>query len=188
MIRKLLFWQPSIDCYRLLSQHRYGQSFLVATNYLIWFFLFFVSYLLIKQNTNVFWQLLLATITSEVIEKIVKVKNLWKRPAFANGNQIPNGFIKSWYLKGSFPSGHTIKAVFFLLFILQYSVISPFVYLAVVVPLLLIRVICGFHYPVDILGGGIIGGLIWVMFNHIYAPEWLNQIISQIFNFVFFIK
>ncbi|OGL53252.1 hypothetical protein A3K55_02060 [Candidatus Shapirobacteria bacterium RBG_13_44_7] len=187
MLKKLLFWQPKKDYYHFLSNHSLGKNLLVSTNYLIWVFLFYVSYLLIKNQTNIFWQLLIATIASEVIEKILKLKDYWKRPAFTNGNQVARGLIKAWYTKGSFPSGHTIKAVFFLLFILQYPVISLPFFLLVIIPLLAIRVLIGFHYPIDVLGGIVFGIVIWFFARLISAPLWLNQITTSIFNLVFFI-
>lgn len=184
----LLFWQPKIDYYSLFASHRYGRYLLVSSNYFIWFFLFYISYLLIKSDTNVFWQLLVATVAGELIEKILKLKKFWTRPAFSRNHLVPNGLIKSWYLTGSFPSGHTIKAIFFLLFLFQYPVFSPLVYVAVVAPLVSFRVITGFHYPADVLGGGLLGIAIWYLSQGIIFPESATAPIRLIFNFVFLIK
>jgi len=85
---------------------------------------------------------------------------------------VPAGLVESWYETGSFPSGHTIKATYFFLFTLQYAVISPTIFLAVVIPLLTFRILVGFHYPVDMFGGAFIGFLLWFLVKIIttYVP------------------
>ena len=189
IIKKILFWQPRQDLFKKVSQHKFGNQFLIITNYAIWFFLFFVSYLLIKQNVNIFWQLFFATILGEVVEKILKIKSFWKRPLHTNNNTLPNGLLKSWYEKGSFPSGHTIKAVYFFILLLQVQVfITPLWFSIIVAPLLLIRVFLGLHYPVDVIGGAVIGFLIGTFFSQIQFPLFLLDFIGPIFNFIFFIN
>jgi undecaprenyl-diphosphatase len=186
---KLLFWQPSTDLFKKISEYKYGGKFLVFINYIIWVYLFYVSYLLIKKDTNVFWQLFLATIISEVIEKILKVKCFWKRPMHLKNNIIPDGLLKSWYQKGSFPSGHAMKVMFFLLFVLQYSIfINPIYFVVVVLPLILARILLGLHYPIDVLGGLILGFLIWLPIHFLIFPDFLVNFVEIIFNFIFFIK
>jgi len=187
-LRKLLFWQPKFDLLRLLNRSQIGKVFIVFFNYGIWVFLFLVSYLLIKGNTNIFWQLLIATIIGEVIEKYGKSHALWRRPLYQRNDATPTGLVDRWYKTGSFPSGHTIKAIYFLLFIIQYHTMLPINYLLVVVPLISLRVLIGFHYPLDVLGGAIFGALIWQLAKGIVFPEYLTQIVRAIFNFVFHIS
>jgi undecaprenyl-diphosphatase len=188
-IKKFLFWQPKKDLFKKISQSKYGNQFLVIINYIIWVFFFFISYLLIKQDINIFWQLFFATIISEVVEKILKTKSFWKRPLHLNHNVLPNGLLKSWYKKGSFPSGHAIKAVFFLIFILHTSVlISPILFLIIVTPLVLARIFLGLHYPIDVLGGIIIGSIIGYLIVQIQFPIFMTNFITPIFNFIFFIN
>jgi len=187
--KKFLFWQPKTDWFKKISKHEFGNYFLVFINYIIWVFLFFVSYFLIKQETNIFWQLFTATLISEIIEKILKTQLFWKRPLHLGNNTLPNGLLKSWYKKGSFPSGHAMKATFFLFFVLQYSgIINPFIFIIVVVPLVLIRIFLGLHYPIDVLGGIILGLLIWLPVHYLVFPDFLINLISVVFNFVFLIK
>lgn len=186
MKNNALFWQPSTDLFKKISQIKHGNKFLIFINYVIWVFLFYISFLLIKGNTNLFWQLFIATIIGEAIEKILKVKSFWKRPMYLNNNTIPNGLLKTWYQNGSFPSGHTIKAIFFLIFILQNpGFVNPVFFLAVVSPLLLIRVFLGLHYPIDILGGGVFGLIIGLTVGQIQFPNFLIEFIKPIFNLVF---
>jgi undecaprenyl-diphosphatase len=188
-LKNFLFWQPKKDWFKHTSRLQHGNKFLVFLNYIIWVFLFYVSYLLIKQETNVFWQLFTATVISEIAEKILKVKSFWKRPMHVNKNIIPDGLLKSWYQKGSFPSGHAMKSAFFILFLLQYrpAGMSVETYLLVVTPLILARVLFGLHYPIDVIGGIILGVLIWIPIHFLYFPLILINLVRTVFNFVFFI-
>jgi membrane-associated phospholipid phosphatase len=188
-IKEILFWQPKKDWFKSTSDLRNGRKFLIIINYVIWIFLFYVSYLLIRQNANIFWQLLVATVVSEIIEKIFKTKSLWKRPLYKNNNILPTGFLKSWYQKGSFPSGHAMKAAFFMLFVIQYQVmIGPVGFLLVVVPLISARIILGLHYPVDILGGIIMGIILWFLVKDITFPDIMVNSFKTIFDLVFLIN
>jgi membrane-associated phospholipid phosphatase len=188
MIQKsLLFWQPKTDYLNLLKTTKLSQSLTVFLNYLIWIFLFLISYLLIKNQTNLFWQLLIATIAAEIIEKIGKNKCLWKRPMTIRHDTVPPGLVQKWYQTGSFPSGHTIKATYFFLFLLQNYVFSPIIFLIITVPLLFFRVLVGFHYPIDMIGGVVIGFVIWFFVHNLIFPEFLINLTRLIFNFVFLI-
>lgn len=189
MIKKdhLLFWQPRTDFLQFFLKTRQCRRLLVILNYLIWLFLFFISYLLIRYKTNIFWQILTATVLAEVIERGIKSFVFWKRPLFTRQDPIPPGLVKSWYQTGSFPSGHTTKATYFFLFLLQNSVFSPIAYLLGVVPLIFFRVIVGFHYPIDLLGGIIVGAISWLIVHSLIFPSSMVEFIRIIFNFVFFI-
>ncbi len=181
----LLFWQPKTDFFKKLSCSPSGCNLLLLSNYLIWFFFLFVSYLLVFPHPFLFWQIFASMLVSELIEKYLKIKCLWLRPFKTSNNQVPDGFIKTWYHKGSFPSGHTIKAVIFFLFILQYQVINPLIFILFTLPLLLFRVIVGLHYPADVLGGAVIGYLIFLAVKLISIPQFLITPISTLIKFIF---
>jgi len=185
--KSFLFWQPKKDWLRWLEKSLFGKKCLIFLNYIIWIFFFYISYLLIKKDTNIFWQIFTATIVAEVFERFLKSKIYWRRPLFNRKDKTPPGLVDSWYRTGSFPSGHTIKTVFFLLFIIFSGAFSTPLFLVITIPLLTFRVLVGFHYPIDILGGIIFGILIWVVTKNIVFPDALNNIIQTIFNFVFFI-
>jgi len=188
MIQKsLLFWQPKTDYLELLKSTKLSRYFTVFLNYLIWGFLFLISFLLIKNKTNLFWQILVATIIAEIIEKIGKKKCLWKRPMTIRHDTVPPGLVQKWYQTGSFPSGHTIKAAYFFLFLLEHCVFNPIIFLCVTLPLLFFRVLVGFHYPIDMLGGAVIGIIIWLFVHNLIFPEFLINLTRLIFNIVFFI-
>lgn len=184
---KFLFWQPEKDILRALLSINSGKYILVFFNYIIWIFLFYISYLIIKSNINAFWQLLFAVIVTEIVERYVKKKVYWRRPLFNRKDKTPPGLVDKWYKTGSFPSGHTIKAVYYLLFIIQYQVFDPISYIAIIVPLLFFRVLMGFHYPIDLLGGIIIGIFSWIFTRNIVFPDFINNFIQLIFNFIFLI-
>ena len=188
LFKDFLFWQSKTDYLALFQKNAFSRRLLVILNYLIWLFLFLVSFLLIKKDFNIFWQILIATLVSELVEKIIKAKVYWKRPMFEKHQKTPSGLVSSWYNSGSFPSGHTLKTTFFFLFLLQYSLFSPLLYLLVTLPLLLFRVLVGFHYPIDILGGLLLGFATWFFTSQIHAPEALSLPFSQIFNTIFFLN
>ena len=100
----------------------------------------------------------------------------------------PKGLVNNWYYSGSFPSGHTMKATYFLLFVASTGVMSLPLFLLIVIPLLTFRVLAGFHYPIDIIGGIILGIILWFLTKSLVFPAYLNNIINIIFNFVFLIK
>ncbi len=188
LIKSALFWQPKTDYLPWFESSPTRKKVLIVLNYIIWLFFFYISFLLIKLDSNIFGQILTVTIIAEIIERFLKSKINWCRPLFKRKNSTPFGLVDSWYKTGSFPSGHTIKAVYFLLFIIQYQIFSPVIFLLIVLPLLTFRVIIGFHYPVDIIGGVFVGILIWLLGKGIIFPSFLNQFVQTVFNFVFFIK
>ena len=183
-----LFWQPHTDYLRLLASSKIGRPLLVFLNYVIWLFFFYLSYLLIRSNFIIFWQLLLATFFAELIERSVKKKIFWRRPMFLRHDVTPPGLVDNWYRTGSFPSGHTIKVAFFCLFLIQYPVFSLPIFLLICSFLLMFRILVGFHYPIDILGGLIIGFLIWIPIHLINFSSSLNYYLQIAFNTFFFIK
>jgi undecaprenyl-diphosphatase len=188
-IREILFWQPKKDWFKSTLELKNGRKFLIILNYIIWIFLFYISYLLIRQNANIFWQLLIATVISEIIEKTFKTKSFWKRPLYQNNNTLPCGFLKSWYQKGSFPSGHAMKAAFFMIFIIQYPVlVGPVEFLLIVIPLISARIILGLHYPIDILGGIVMGVILWFLVKDITFPDVMVNSFKTIFDLVFLIN
>lgn len=187
-VKKFLFWQPKKDWLRRIERTPLGRKSLIILNYVIWLFFLYLSYLLIKKDINIFGQLLIATIIAEVFERFLKSKVYWRRPLFNRKDKTPVGLVNNWYETGSFPSGHTVKALYFLLFVIQYQIFSVPIFLSIVIPLLSFRVIVGFHYPIDMIGGAVTGILIWFLSKGIVFPESINQIIKTIFDFVFFIK
>lgn len=177
-----LFWQPRTDFFCHFSSFTFGRRLLLLFNYIIWLFFFFISFLLIRSNQNTFWQIFFATLISEITEKYLKIKCFWYRPLCRHIDRLPKGFLRSWYQNGSFPSGHTIKATFFFLFILQSGVFPPSLFLLFTLPLLAFRVLTGFHYPVDVFGGSLLGLIIWFLVKNLQFPLVMISPITSIFN------
>lgn len=168
-LKNILFWQPKKDLLKVLLSQKNGQKHLLFFNYIIWLFFAYLSIKILFAGLDTFLQLFLATIIAELVERIVKKRVTWSRPLLKRNHKIPSGFIRSWYEAGSFPSGHTIKAFYFFLIILNFHLFNPFLFILIVLPLLTFRVIMGFHYPIDMIGGGIIGVIIWLVTNIIYV-------------------
>jgi membrane-associated phospholipid phosphatase len=184
----LLFWQPKSDYLRLLSNSKFGRPILIFLNYVIWVFFFYLSYLLIKADFVNFWRLFFAVIMAEIIERLIKKKIFWRRPMFLRHDQTPPGLVDSWYRSGAFPSGHTVKATFFFLFLIQYPIFSLPLFLIISLSLLFFRVLVGFHYPIDLLGGFIIGFIIWLPCHLINLSTFMDPFLKFIFNTIFLIN
>ncbi len=187
-LKKTLFWQSKKDFLVVFDHNFWGEISLIFLNYTIWIFFFFISYRLISFDINFFGRLFIATLIAEIAERTLKRKRFWIRPMFHRRKVAPKGLVNNWYYSGSFPSGHTIKAVFFLLFVISTGVISLPIFLSVVIPLLTFRVLVGFHYPIDMLGGVLFGIILWLSTRNLFFPDSLNHFIQTIFNFVFFIR
>lgn len=187
-LKKILFWQSKKDFLIIFDHDFWGEISLIFLNYSIWVFFFFVSFKLICFDINFFGRLFIATIIAETIERILKKKCFWIRPMFHRRQKAPKGLVNNWYYSGSFPSGHTMKATFFFLFVISTQVLSLPIFLLVVVPLLTFRVLSGFHYPIDIIGGIVIGFLLWFLTKGLIFPTVFNNFIQTIFNFIFSIN
>jgi len=184
VLKNILFWQPKKDYLRFLINYSFGHQLILIINYSLWPFLFLVCYILIKTDFNVFWQIATATILTEIFEKISKKSFFWKRPLYAKKDSLPTGLHKAWYTGGSFPSGHCTRAIYFLLLITQYGHFSPILYIAFILPLLVFRVIIGFHYPIDMLGGVVVGFVAWLATHNLVFPDILVNLIKNIFTWL----
>ncbi len=180
MFQAILFWQPKFDLLKSLLKTNFGSILVVILNYLIWVILAIMSFILISHDPNIFWQLLLATTLAEIIERLSKAYFFWSRPIGKHKNTLPKGLVKCWYDTGSFPSGHTSKAFFFFLFLTQYQVFPASLFLVITIPLILFRILIGFHYPVDILGGLVVGFFTWAVSHQITFPQPLIQLVKNL--------
>ena len=178
----------SKDYLKIFEHSLFGKISLIILNYSIWVFFFIISYFLIRHDINFFGRLFLITLIAEIIEKYLKKQKIWLRPMFKRRSTAPIGLVNAWYYSGSFPSGHTMKMIYFLLFVISTQVFSIPLFLAVTLPLLTFRVISGFHYPIDMIGGILFGVILWFFSKGIIFPDFFNNFIQPIFNFIFFIK
>jgi membrane-associated phospholipid phosphatase len=187
-LKKILFWQPKKDYLVIFDHGFWGEFYLIFFNYLIWVFFFFLSYRLIRFDVNFFGRLFIATFVAELIERYLKKKCLWPRPMFHLRDTAPKGLVNNWYDSGSFPSGHIMKTTYFFLFLLSATVFPIPIFLLITIPLLSFRVLVGFHYPTDMIGGILFGLIIWLLTKNLIFPDHFNYFIKLIFNFIFFIK
>ncbi len=186
--KSLFFWQPKKDYLRILLANPFGHRLILFLNYALWPFLFFICWIHIFEDANIFWQILTSIIFTEIIERIAKHSFFWKRPLYERRDHLPTGLVKRWYIGGSFPSGHMVRVAYFLFLVLQYSIFNPFLFLVYTLPLMIFRVLVGFHYPIDLLGGIFIGFLAWFFTHTLVFPDHLNFLIRSVFDIVFFVK
>lgn len=186
-LKSFFFWQPKKDYLRWLLSFPSGHNLILFLNYSLWPFLFFICWIHIYNNANIFWQILTSIIITEVIERVAKHSFFWKRPLYVRRDQLPSGLVKKWYVGGAFPSGHMVRASYFFFLVLQYGIFSPILFLIYILPLMVFRILVGFHYPIDMLGGLFIGFLAWFFTSNIFFPTFFNFLIRSIFDIVFFV-
>lgn len=154
MFKKLLFWQPVGFS---------PQGFLVNLLSFIfeWIILasiiFLSGYLFFTNNLSqlvLFWKILLI---SEVVHQVGKFFS-WPRPFYKSGVGVPGRFVA--YSKGSFPSGHGLRAVIILYFLFLESGLLFWIFTPPLVLSVISRVVFSLHYPIDIIGGAMLGYLL----------------------------
>lgn len=185
----MLFWQPPSDILSVLLTSSSGRFLYLLLDYFIWPFLVYISFLLVSFDPVTFWLILIAMALSVSIEYILKSILPWKRPISKTVNILPFGLEQRWALRGSFPSGHTAKTFVYFLFVVHYGVFSPLAFLLINIPLIISRVLLGFHYPIDIFGGLVSGWFTWLVVRQVTIPEQIvtpiRDILNLILNYVF---
>ncbi|OGI95790.1 hypothetical protein A2917_00560 [Candidatus Nomurabacteria bacterium RIFCSPLOWO2_01_FULL_42_17] len=97
-----------------------------------------------------------------ILAKILKILIHTPRP-FDPFPQVQSLFVETGY---AFPSGHTMvaSAIAFALFFTNKKVGYVFMFFALVIGLA--RITAGVHFPVDILGGLILGSIVALFMKH----------------------
>ena len=125
--------------------------------------IFLSAWFLFTNNSTqltLFWKILVA---SEVIHQVGKFLSPWKRPFYENGKKAPLRSVP--YSKGSFPSGHGLRAVIILYFLALESKVLLLVFAPALILSVFSRVVLSLHYPIDIVGGMILGYLLTSIFE-----------------------
>lgn len=114
--------------------------------------------------SKVFYTLLLALLINEILASFIKIIYPKKRPT----GQTYNNLLEK-IDAGSFPSIHAsrITLVYLTLFSHTDSVWIKVVVLLVIVLVILSRVVLKKHYWIDVLGGFVIGFLMWLLFFYL---------------------
>ncbi len=86
---------------------------------------------------------------------VIKHFSPWDRPFYQNGVQPPAWF--GGYSQGSFPSGHAIRSAIVLYFLWQENRKLFWFLLPGIILVNLGRILFSLHYPIDIIGGLILG-------------------------------
>jgi membrane-associated phospholipid phosphatase len=113
-------------------------------------------------GTKVFYILLMALLINEILASLIKIIFPKKRP---NG-QTYNTILEK-IDAGSFPSLHAsrITLVYLTLFSNTDSIAMQVVFLLVIISVIVSRILLKKHFWIDVLGGFIIGGLIFLGFS-----------------------
>ncbi|MFH1602054.1 MAG: phosphatase PAP2 family protein [Candidatus Shapirobacteria bacterium] len=154
MFKKIFFWTPSRSCLGFCFRfwHFFSFYFFLAV-------IFLLNLWWVASNNYpqlfCFWKIMLF---SEAIHQAGKFFSPWPRPYLKSGAKVPKSIFG--YSKGSFPSGHALRAVIIFYFLAQINVsiawiLAPGLFLSV-----FSRLVFSLHYPVDIVGGFSIGLLL----------------------------
>ncbi len=150
MIKSLLFWQPTFPSKSLLM--------FFFSHWFLWLLIIGLSgFWLIKKRFKIFSIFWILLVVFEIANTVLKAFSPWNRP-FINDVTIPPEWIGS-YSQGSFPSGHAFRSIILLCFFWREDKRLFWILLPGVLLVSISRVVFKLHYPIDILGGYIIGGL-----------------------------
>jgi len=151
MIKQFLFWQPASFGFNLIL--------FFFSQWFLWLVIFSLSfYWLIKRSFKQlgwFWFFL---IVSEILETVIKHFSPWPRPFYQKGVTPPEWI--SHYSYGSFPSGHAIRSAIVLWFLWRENKRWFWLLLPGIILVNLGRILFSLHYPIDILGGLVLGYLL----------------------------
>jgi membrane-associated phospholipid phosphatase len=119
--------------------------------------LVFVPFVFLQTSSS-FFTLLLALLVNEVVGSLIKLFFHKKRP---NG-QTYSGLLEK-IDAGSFPSLHAsrITLVYLTLFTNAENTILKCVFITVILLVILSRVKLKKHFWIDVLGGLVLGGILW---------------------------
>ncbi|MEK7471029.1 MAG: phosphatase PAP2 family protein [Patescibacteria group bacterium] len=97
-----------------------------------------------------------------IFAKILKILIHTPRP-FDIFSQVHSLFLETGY---AFPSGHTAvaSAIAFALFFINKKIGYIFIFFTLIIGI--VRIIAGVHFPIDILGGFILGGIVSYLFAY----------------------
>ena len=123
------------------------------------------------EKEQVFHALLACIITATVVF-LIKYFFPTLRPFMINGREI-DVLIKP--LDGSFPSGHTAQAFALSITIFLHDRKVGWLFLAGAFAIGVARVLANVHYPVDILGGALIGTLVAVIVEKVHFFQLLKR-------------
>jgi undecaprenyl-diphosphatase len=158
MINNMIFWQPGWQFESLLM--------LFFSHWFLWVLVFFLSFFwLVKKRLKQLWSFWGLIIFSEFFHSFLKIFSPWQRP-FYSDETVPPQWIGS-YSEGSFPSGHALRSIIILYFIWKENKKLFWLFLPAVFLVSVGRVFFGLHYPVDILGGYLVGILVVYIFSRL---------------------
>ncbi len=149
-----LFWQP--------SQAHFSWLLFFFSHWFLWLVIFgLLGFWGYRHRWRRLAAFLLLLLFSEFVEITLKYFSPWPRP-FYNLHFQPPPWIGR-YSWGSFPSGHAIRSALVLSFLWLMN--KPIFY--IILPGIFLvnfgRIYFGLHYPVDIMGGFVLGLVIFFL-------------------------
>jgi len=113
---------------------------------------------IVLGTSSIFYKLLIALLVNELIGSLIKIIFPKKRP----NKQTYNSLIEK-IDAGSFPSIHAsrITLTYLTLFLNTDILITKIVYIFVILFVIISRVLLKKHFVIDVIGGFIIGFIIW---------------------------
>ncbi len=154
-----LFWQPF-----QIAKNYYDVLYFFSYWY-IWLIVVIISlFFLFKNTKKSLFFLWMSLVIAQTIETVLKHFSPWSRPFLELGSTPPNWLTS--YSQGSFPSGHAMKGIIVLYFLFLYNKKIFILALPGVLIMDYTRIYFGLHYPIDILGGSIIGLVVIFMLNY----------------------
>lgn len=150
----LLFWQPK-------GAHFIWWLFFFSHWFLWLVILGLICFWICRRRWQSLAAFLLLLLFSEFVEIFLKHFSPWSRP-FYNLHSHPPAWL-GHYSRGSFPSGHAIRSALILSFLWLINKPLFYIILLGVFWVNFGRVYFGLHYPIDILGGLILGLLIFLI-------------------------
>jgi undecaprenyl-diphosphatase len=155
----LLFWQPF-----QISKNFYNIFYFFSYWY-IWLIVGIISlFFLFKKAKEPLFFLWISLAVAQIIEAVLKHLSPWDRPFIELGLTPPDWLTS--YSQGSFPSGHAMKGIIVLYFLFLYHKKIFILALPGVLIMDYTRIYFGLHYPIDILGGSIIGLVVIFILNY----------------------
>lgn len=120
---------------------------------------------------------LLASLIAWVLAEVIKRFFPTLRPFQANGHQI---LTLTTPMDGSFPSGHSAASFALALTIWLHDRKTGWIFLIAALTIGIARVIGNVHYPVDILGGALVGVLVALAVEKLHVYKLFSFLLKKI--------
>lgn len=122
------------------------------------YFLIFLIFLFLFENFKKYWPIISKAVLAGILARLGFAEIIyffWKRPRPFMVHKV--NLLLSYPSNPSFPSGHAAFYFAFSTIIYSYNKKAGFLFFLASFLISFSRILCGFHWPSDILGGAVIG-------------------------------